>query len=47
MRSDEAVDGKNAATYLETTRTVATDAPFLLHAMLENVTSLGRMTELA
>ncbi|MFD4667009.1 AAA family ATPase [Streptomyces halstedii] len=47
VRSDEAVDGKNAATYLETTRTVATDAPFLLHAMLENVTSLGRMTELA
>ncbi|MFD3974367.1 ATP-dependent endonuclease [Streptomyces cyaneofuscatus] len=41
VRSGEGVDGKNAATYLETTRTVATDAPFLLHAMLENVRSLG------
>lgn len=42
VRSGEGSDGKNAATYLETTRTVATDPPFLLHAMLENVTRLGR-----
>ncbi|WP_405202792.1 ATP-dependent nuclease [[Kitasatospora] papulosa] len=42
VRSSEGADGKNAATYLETTRTVATDPPFLLHAMLENIMSLGR-----
>ncbi|MFD1663714.1 AAA family ATPase [Streptomyces caeni] len=41
VRLGEGVDGKNAATYLETTRTVATEPPFLLHALLENVRSLA------
>ncbi|MFJ4829451.1 ATP-dependent nuclease [Streptomyces sp. NPDC088747] len=40
VRACEGVDGKNAATYLETTRTAATEPPFLLHALLENVRSL-------
>ncbi|MER6678391.1 hypothetical protein [Streptomyces sp. NPDC000983] len=39
VRTGEGIDGKNAATYLETTRTVATEPPFLLHALLENVRS--------
>ncbi|MDR3080403.1 MAG: ATP-dependent endonuclease [Streptomyces sp.] len=34
-------DFKNAATYLETTRSVATEPPFLLHALLENARSLN------
>jgi putative ATP-dependent endonuclease of OLD family len=39
----QGVDGKNAATYQESTRTAATDPPFLLHALLENVqTRAGR-----
>ncbi|MFG2419651.1 ATP-dependent endonuclease [Streptomyces sp. NPDC048448] len=40
VQTGEGVDGKNAATYLETTRTVAGDAPFLLYALLENVHSM-------
>ncbi|MYV52520.1 ATP-dependent endonuclease [Streptomyces sp. SID3212] len=40
VRAGEGVDGKNAATYLETTRTALTEPPFLLHALLENVRSL-------
>lgn len=40
VRVGEGIDGKNAATYLETTRTAATEPPFLLHALLENVRSL-------
>ncbi|MFE1359447.1 ATP-dependent nuclease [Streptomyces harbinensis] len=36
----EGSEEKNAATYLETTRTVATDPPFLLQAMLKNIHSL-------
>ncbi|MFE1173936.1 ATP-dependent endonuclease [Streptomyces sp. NPDC058773] len=42
VRTGEGVDGKNAATYLETTRTVTTEPPFLLHALLENVRALAR-----
>lgn len=42
ISSGEGVDGKNAATYREATRTVETDPPFLLHAMLENVRALAR-----
>lgn len=42
VRAGEGVDGKNAATYLETTRTVAGEPPFLLHALLENIRSLAR-----
>ncbi|MEU8848826.1 AAA family ATPase [Streptomyces sp. NPDC048564] len=41
VRSGEGVDGKNAATYLQTTLTVPTHPPFLLHAMLENVRALA------
>ncbi|WP_328348474.1 hypothetical protein OG873_31965 [Streptomyces violaceus] len=41
VRTGEGIDGKNAATYLETTRTVAAKPPFLLHALLENVRSLA------
>ncbi|MFJ9631935.1 hypothetical protein ACIRU8_29970 [Streptomyces sp. NPDC101175] len=39
VRTGEGIGGKNAATYLETTRTVAVEPPFLLHALLENVRS--------
>lgn len=39
VRAGVGGDGKNAATYLETTQTVAAEPPFLLHA-LENVRSL-------
>ncbi|MGA5293501.1 ATP-dependent nuclease [Streptomyces koyangensis] len=42
IRAGEGVAGKNAATYLETTRTVVAGAPYLLHALLENVRSLAR-----
>ncbi|CAK7287510.1 ATP-dependent nuclease [Streptomyces sp. RM1] len=41
VRTGQGVDGKNSATYLETTRTVATEPPFLLYALLENVRSLA------
>lgn len=41
VRSGEGVDGKNAATYLEATRTAATNPPFMLLAMLENVRALA------
>ncbi|MEU0910468.1 ATP-dependent nuclease [Streptomyces althioticus] len=41
VRTGQGVDGKNSATYLETTRTVMTEPPFLLHALLENVRSLA------
>ena len=37
----EGVEGKNAVTYLETTRTVVADPPFLLHALLENVRAMA------
>ncbi|MGW5562202.1 ATP-dependent nuclease [Streptomyces tendae] len=40
VRTGQGVDGKNSATYLETTRTVTTEPPYLLHALLENVRSL-------
>ncbi|WP_037915886.1 ATP-dependent nuclease [Actinacidiphila yeochonensis] len=40
VSSGEGADGKNAATYLEATRTAAADPPFLLYAMLENVRRL-------
>lgn len=36
----EGVEGKNAATYLEATRTAVTNPPFVLHALLENVRAL-------
>ncbi|MET9362246.1 AAA family ATPase [Streptomyces sp. NPDC006632] len=42
VRAGEGIDGKNAATYLETTRTTATEPPFLLHALMENVRALTR-----
>ncbi|MEU0701506.1 ATP-dependent endonuclease [Streptomyces bacillaris] len=42
VRAGEGPDGKNAATYLETTRTVAAEPPYLLHALLENVRYLAR-----
>ncbi|MFD3949112.1 MULTISPECIES: ATP-dependent endonuclease [Streptomyces] len=42
IRAGEGVAGKNAATYLETTRTVMAGPPYLLHALLENVRSLAR-----
>ncbi|WAL96895.1 hypothetical protein [Streptomyces sp. Je 1-369] len=42
VRAGEGIDGKNAATYLETTRTTATEPPYLLHALMENVRSLTR-----
>ncbi|MYW53479.1 AAA family ATPase [Streptomyces sp. SID8376] len=41
IRAGEGVAGKNAATYLETTRTVVAQPPYLLHALLENVRSLA------
>ncbi|WP_258564535.1 ATP-dependent endonuclease [Streptomyces himalayensis] len=41
VRSGEGLGGKNAATYLETTGTVATEPPFLLHALMENIRSLA------
>ncbi|MET9891898.1 AAA family ATPase [Streptomyces sp. NPDC006465] len=37
----EGVGDKNAATYLEATRTATSDPPFLLHALLENVRALA------
>ncbi|MET8473977.1 AAA family ATPase [Streptomyces sp. NPDC006422] len=40
VRAGVGGDGKNAATYLETTQTVEAGPPFLLHAMLENIQSL-------
>ncbi|MGW8759079.1 ATP-dependent nuclease [Streptomyces albidoflavus] len=43
IRAGEGVAGKNAATYLETTRTVTAGPPYLLHALLENVRSLARL----
>ncbi|MGW4732406.1 AAA family ATPase [Streptomyces shenzhenensis] len=33
VRAGEGIEGKNAATYLETTRTAAAEPPFLLHAL--------------
>ncbi|WPP29886.1 ATP-dependent nuclease [Streptomyces sp. CL7] len=42
VRAGEGADGKNAATYLEATRTVAAEPPYLLHALLENVRSLAQ-----
>ncbi|MEU9455945.1 TOPRIM nucleotidyl transferase/hydrolase domain-containing protein [Streptomyces sp. NPDC048277] len=41
IRVGEGIDGKNAATYLETTRTAGAEPPFLLHALLENVRVLA------
>ncbi|MEU3513505.1 hypothetical protein ABZ733_37860 [Streptomyces longwoodensis] len=41
VRTGQGVDGKNSATYLETTRTVKAEPPYLLHALLENVRSLA------
>ncbi|MET8247805.1 hypothetical protein ABZV31_27380 [Streptomyces sp. NPDC005202] len=40
VRVGEGVNGKNSATYLETTRTVFTEPPFMLFALLENVRSM-------
>ncbi|MEV5354583.1 AAA family ATPase [Streptomyces sp. NPDC052693] len=40
VASGEGFDEKNAATYLETTRTVSADPPYVLHALLENVRAL-------
>ncbi|KPC96712.1 ATP-dependent nuclease [Streptomyces albus] len=42
VSAGEGTDGKNSATYLETTRTVPTEPPLLLHALLENVRLLAR-----